>query len=170
MIEVNAVFDKKRVLDIGKGKRISNYIIFPVIALALVAGGVVSLIRKVTGGELVLAIVLLALAPAILIMSFFMTRSETKNNIASFGVDKGDVVMNYRFGPTSVLISRTAQGKTVKESMRYDEFYKVKRRKQYFLIYVNKDEIFYVPTDCFESGTPDELFKLFYDNKVILDY
>ncbi|MBQ7165294.1 MAG: YcxB family protein, partial [Clostridia bacterium] len=95
-----------------------------------------------------------------------------KNNAKSFGVDRGDVVMNYKFSNSSVAITRVADGKTDREVLHFRDLYKVKRTKKFFLLFVNKDEMYYVPAkpQDFVSGSADELFKLFYDNKVILDY
>ena len=156
MIEVNVVFTKKSVKDMGKSKRISNFILFPLLAAAMVAGGVVSLIRNAGATENMMGILLLV----------------TKNNLKAFGVIYGDVAMNYKFGRDGVAITRTIQGKTERDTLYYKDLYKVKRTKKYFLLYVNKDEMYYVPAEPenFVSGTADELFKLFYDNKVILDY
>ena len=172
MIEVNVVFTKKSVKDMGKSKRISNFILFPLLAAAMVAGGVVSLIRNAGATENMMGILLLVIAPIVLFLTFYMTWSETKNNLKAFGVIYGDVAMNYKFGRDGVAITRTIQGKTERDTLYYKDLYKVKRTKKYFLLYVNKDEMYYVPAEPkdFVSGTADELFKLFYDNKVILDY
>lgn len=170
MIEVNATFNEASVRQMGKGKRIGNYILFPIIAAALLAGAIATIVREHTTGELVLAIVLCVLSPSVVLLSFFMTRSETKANIQSFGVDQGDVTLNYKFSDSAVLVTRTAAGKTSKETVKFSELYKVKRTRKCFMLYLNKEEMFYVPTDAFVSGTADELFSLLYDAKVILDY
>jgi len=170
MIEVNAVFDKKRVTAMSKGKRITNYIIFSVLGVALAIGGVVTLINDTEGANLIPGIVMIAACPVIILLTVFMSRNEMNTNVAAFGVDKGEIVLNYKFAARSAQITRTAFGKVETEVLRYSELYKVKRTKKHFLLYINKEEMFYVPCDCFVSGTPDELFKLFYDNKVILDY
>ncbi len=170
MIEVNAVFTKQSVREMSRGKRISSYIIFPILAVIMLAGGLAVFIQKPEQGDVVMGIIMMVLAPVIFVLGLVMTNSETKNNIKSFGVDKDDVIMNYKFSEKGVLISRTTQGKTDKETLYYRELYKVKRTKKCFMLYLSKDELFYVPTDSFVSGTPDDLFKLFYDSKIILDY
>ncbi len=172
MIEVDAIFTVQSVKDMGKNKRISNYIIFPLLAAAMIAGGIVSLVRNAGVGENAMGIILLVLGPIVLFLTFYMTISETKNNLKAFGVIYGDVHMNYKFGSDGVVITRDAFGKTDRDTIYYKELYKVKRTKKAFMLYMNKDEMFYVPAEekDFVSGTADRLFKLFYDNKVILDY
>ncbi|MBR2968752.1 MAG: YcxB family protein [Clostridia bacterium] len=169
MIEVNAVFTKERVKQMSRNKTVGNYVFFPTLALALIAAGIAVLIE---GGKnnVVIAILMFVFSPLCIVLGFWLTRSEQKNNIQSFGVDKGDVIMNYVFSGQAIAISRTALGKTDKETIYIKELYKVKRTKKAFMLYINKDELFYVPTDCFVKGTPDELFQLFYDSKIILDY
>ncbi len=170
MIEVKAVFTKQTVLDMGKSKRIGTYILFLLLAAAMLAGGIATLIIRETGFDIAMGIVLIVLSPIVGVLTFFKVRSDDKNNIKSFGVDKGDVVMTYIFAPEGISVSRTAEGKTVKESVYYHELYKVKRTKDAFWMYMNKEEMFFVPTNGFTRGTPDELFQLLYDSKVILDY
>ncbi|MBP5307533.1 MAG: YcxB family protein, partial [Clostridia bacterium] len=133
---------------------------------------IISVYRGAKGAELVGAIVLFAAAPVVLFLTFYMSRKEIKNNAKSFGVDRGNVIMNYRFSPSSVLITRVAGGKTDRETLNYRDLYKVKRTKKFFLLFVNKDEMYYVPAkpEDFVTGSSDELFKTFYDAKVILDY
>lgn len=167
MIEVNAVFTKEKVKEMSRHKTIGNYVFFPVLALALIAAGVALLVE---GGNLVFAIIMLVLSPLSVVVGVWLTKSEQKNNIESFGVANGEVVMNYVFTHQGVSISRTANGKTDKETVYMNELYKVKRTKRAFMLYINKDELFYVPNDSFVKGTPDELFKLFYNSKIILDY
>lgn len=170
MIEVNAVFDTERIKQMGKTKRITNYVIFPLIALVMLGGGIASLISGVSGVERIGSIIIICLSPVVVFLTFFMTRSETKQNIKQFGVDKDVVVMNYKFTPQGILIERTTLGRTDRETLAFSELYKVKRTKDYFMLFVNKEEMFYVPCDSFVSGTPDELFNYFYERKVILDY
>ena len=144
MIEVNAVFNKERVKKLSLGKRIGNMILFPIICAALVAGGTIALVRGTESvSQLIIAIVVLVMGPALLVLMGFLIRSDLKAEYKVFGVDEGETVMN---------------------------FYKVKRTRACFMFYISKEEIFYVPCDCFVSGTPDDLFKLLYGNKVILDY
>ena len=172
MIEVDAIFTRETVREMSKGKRIGNFIIFPLIAAAMLTGGIISLVRGVSGFELVGAIIMIAGAPLVVLMTIFFTRSEEKSNLASFGVDGGDVRMNYKFSESAVVITRVARGKVDREKLLYKELYKVKRTKNSFRLYVNKDEMFYVPAkeENFVSGTAEELFKIFYESKVILDY
>ena len=170
MIEVNAVFTKERVKQMSKSKRISNYIFFPLLSVILLVGGIVSVTRSSENSDLFFGIIMLVISPLITGLCIWMTRSDLKNNIESFGVQNGDVVMNYKFAPQGIAITRTKGGIVEKEAMQFTEIYKVKRTKTAFLMYINKDELFYIPTDSFVQGTPDEVFKLFYDNKIILDY
>jgi len=171
MIEVNAVFTKEKIKDMSKTKRISNYIIFPLLALVMLGAGIAVLFypeREKT--ELIVAILLMVASPVVVFLTFYMTRNELKANYESFGVNKDTVTLNYRFSPEGIVIRRTTLGKTVTENIAFRELYKVKRTKKCFMLFVSKEEMFYVPTDCFVSGTPDDLFKLFYNAKVILDY
>jgi len=170
MIEVNAVFTKESVKEMSKVKRISNYVFFPLLGAVLLIAGILTFIQGAKGFDLFFAILMTALSPFFVFVGFWITRNEQKENIESFGVKNGEVVMNYKFGDKGVSVSRTASGKTVKETIYYNELYKVKRTKKAFMIYVTKDELFYVPIDSFVSGTPDELFNVLYKNKVILDY
>jgi hypothetical protein len=170
VIEVNAVFTKEKIKEMGKSKRISNLIFFPLLSAVLVAGGIISIVRSDGGNDLVFGIVMLVIAPLMTALCLWMTKSDLKNNIESFGVQDGDVIMNYKFAPQGIAIARTKNGKTEKEALSFGEIYMVKRTKTAFMMYINKEELFYIPTDSFVHGTPDELFKLFYDNKIILDY
>ena len=172
MIEVDATFTLQSVKEMSKGKRISNFIIFPLIAAAMLAGGIISLVRGVHGLELIGAVIMIVGAPLVIGMTVFFTRSEEKSNAASFGVDKGDVKMNYKFFDSYVVITRVAFGKVDREKLFYRELYKVKRTKTSFRLYLNKDEMFYVPAkkENFVSGSAEELFGIFYDSKVVLDY
>ena len=65
-------------------------------------------------------------------------QQEQKENIESFGVKNGEVVMNYKFGDKGVAVSRTAEGKTVKETIYYNELYLIYKD----LINDNNQEIF----------------------------
>lgn len=170
MIEVNAVFNKERVNAMGKRKRLTNYIMFTIVGIAMLGGGILTLIFDDDGGNLIPGIIMIVACPVIILLTIFMTRNEMYTNIKAFGVDKSEIVLNYKFGARSAQITRVADGKTDTDVLKYTELYKVKRTKKHFLLYVNKDEMFYVPCDAFVSGTPDDLFKLFYNNKVILDY
>ena len=170
MIEVNAVFTKESVKEMGKSKRISNYVIFPLLGVVVFVAGILTFIQGAKGFDLFFAILMTVLGPFFVFIGFWITRNEQKENIESFGVSNGEVVMNYKFGDKGVAVSRTASGKTVKETIYYNELYKVKKTKKAFMIYVTKDELFYVPIDAFVTGTPEELFNVLYKNKVILDY
>ncbi len=171
MIEVNAVFNKERVKKLSLGKRIGNMILFPIICAALVAGGTIALVRGTESvSQLIIAIVVLVMGPALLVLMGFLIRSDLKAEYKVFGVDEGETVMNFKFADKGFYVSLAAGGEKEKEAISYKSLYKVKRTRACFMFYISKEEIFYVPCDCFVSGTPDDLFKLLYGNKVILDY
>lgn len=169
-IEVNYVLSKQKVINMGKGKRIANYIAFPFLAVALLVGGIILIIERSGTGQLVGGIALIAACPIIIALTVYLTRSETKENIRSYGVEDADIEMNYKIIPGLITITRRSGGKTDCEKLTFDKIYKVKRTKKCFMVFVNKDEMYYIPSDSFVSGTADDLFKLFYDCKIILDY
>ncbi|MCI5837819.1 MAG: YcxB family protein [Christensenellaceae bacterium] len=169
-IEVNFVLNKQKVIDMGKGKRIANYIAFPFLAVALLVGGIILIIQRTGTGQLIGGIALVAACPIIIALTIYLTKTETNENVKTYGVENGEIQMNYKIVPGLITITRTEGNRTDSEKLAFSNIYKVKRTKKCFMVFVNKDEMYYIPSDSFVQGTPDDLFKLFYDCKIILDY
>ena len=86
MIEVNAVFTKESVKAMSKGKRISNYVFFPLLGAVLLLAGILTFVQGAKGFDLFFAILMSVLGPFFVVIGFWITKNEQKENIESFGV------------------------------------------------------------------------------------